>query len=194
MKRWSGYWSSSLTHVEANMTRNRLAILVVICLAFLVTTPVLAAKDYRADRFDVGLDIQKDGSLIVTETIQFRFEGGPFTYVFREISKTETDGITILSASMDGVQFQPGTGPGQLEITEGDPVKVTWRFTPTSDSSHEFVLRYQARGSGGPSRKPTNTPLAAQPFPSPTRRVYDPWQRQALTRLLNRRRSIMATA
>jgi hypothetical protein len=130
------------------MTRYRiLSLIAIFCLSLLVATPVLAAKGYRANSFDVWVDIQKDGSLIVTETVKFRFDGGPFTYVFREISRNGTDDIAIIDASMDGVVFPSGTGAGQIEIDDGDPVKVTWHFTPMSNSVHEFVLRYRVLGA-----------------------------------------------
>ena len=120
---------------------------IVLLLAVVFTPPVLAAKDYRAESFDVWVDIQKDGSLIVTETINFRYDGGPFTYIFRDISRHGTDDIAIIDASMDGVVFPSGTGASQVEINDGDPIKVTWHFTPTSNSTHEFVLRYRVKGA-----------------------------------------------
>jgi uncharacterized protein (TIGR04222 family) len=122
------------------------AILICILLAAFVTTVALADKSYQADRFDVQLDLQPDGSMLVTETVLFRFEGGPFTYVFRNLSQSGTDGIQVLEASMDGVTFQPGKDAGQVEIAEGDPIKVTWHFNPLSDSTHEFVLHYRVNG------------------------------------------------
>ena len=41
------------------------------------------AKDYTAERFDASIVVREGGSLIVTETVTFKFVGGPFTYVFR---------------------------------------------------------------------------------------------------------------
>ena len=104
---------------------------------------VLGAKEYSADRFDVQAAVQADGSLLVTETVVFRFVGGPFTYVFRELLTDYTDGVTEIAASMDGVPFTPGQGAGQVEIKGRDHIKVTWHFAPTSDSTHTFVLRYR---------------------------------------------------
>ena len=106
-----------------------------------------AAKDYWAERFDVDLEIQPDGALVVTETIVFRFEGGPFTYVFRDLAFTEIDEIDRLQASMDGEVLPQGTAPGQVEIEAGDPLKVTWHFAPISDSTHTFTLVYRVQGA-----------------------------------------------
>ena len=104
------------------------------------------AKDYTAERYDANIMVNEGGSLIVTETVTFKFVGGPFTYVFRNIPTGKTDGITIKSASMDDQTMQHGSGAGQVEITYGNPVKVTWHFAPVSDQTHTFVLTYQVLG------------------------------------------------
>lgn len=129
------------------MTRKlSIAILSVLLLSLFLSIPALAAKSYYAERFDVQLDLQENGSAIVTETVEFHFSGDPFTYAFREIAATETDGIHFLDASMDGVLMSQGTGAGQVEVQAGDPVKVTWHFPPASDTSHVFTVHYRAEG------------------------------------------------
>ena len=128
------------------MTRKFSFLFIVLLLSLFITTPVLAAKSYYAERFDVQIDIQEDGSAIITETVEFHFEGDPFTFAFREVSATETDGITFLDASMDGTPMPEGTGAGQVEVEAGNPLKVTWHFPPASDASHVFVIRYLADG------------------------------------------------
>lgn len=128
------------------MTKKLITLLAVILLSLLLTVPALAAKTYRAERFDVQFDLQPGGGLLVTDTVVFHFEGGPFTYAFREISANGTDGLTFLSASLDGVALPLGNNPGQVEVQPGDPLKVTWHFSPTSDQSRVFVVRYQVAG------------------------------------------------
>ena len=133
--------------VASTMTRKiLLTLLIVLILTAFAVNPVLAAKDYRAERFDVQFDLQPDGSALVTETVVFRFEGGPFTYAFREIDPTETDGVTFIEASMDGMEMPLGTQAGQVEVTGSDPLTVKWHFAPTSDATHEFVVRYRVDG------------------------------------------------
>jgi hypothetical protein len=127
--------------------RAEFTVVVVALVCLLWAGPALAAKDYRAERFDVVLDVQSGGSLVVTETIRFRFEGGPFTYAFRDLAYTQIDEIDRLQASMDGEILAQGTGPGQVEVVAGRPLKVTWHFAPTSDSVHEFVLTYRVQGA-----------------------------------------------
>jgi hypothetical protein len=119
--------------------------LALICLLWVA--PAVAAKEYGAERFDVVLDVQPDGSLEVTETVRFRFEGGPFTYAFRDLAYSQLDEIDRLQASMDGAVLPQGTGPGQVEVEAGRPLKVTWHFAPTSDAAHEFVLTYRVQGA-----------------------------------------------
>jgi hypothetical protein len=104
-------------------------------------------KSYSADRFAVDLAVQPDGSLIVTETVDFRFEGGPFSYVFRDLAFNEIDGIDRLQASLDGEVLPQGTGPGQVEIQAGDPLQVTWHLPPTYDATHSFGLVYRVQGA-----------------------------------------------
>jgi len=123
-----------------------LSLFIVLLTTLIIASPVSAAKSYYAEHFDVQLDLQENGSAIVTETVEFRFVGGDFTFAFREISTAETDGVTFLDASMDGVPMSQGTQAGQVEVTAGNPLKVTWHFSPTSDAAHVFTVRYQADG------------------------------------------------
>ncbi|MGQ9599602.1 MAG: DUF2207 domain-containing protein [Anaerolineae bacterium] len=110
-------------------------------------SPALATKRYHAERFDVVLEVRSDGSLLVTETVRFRFEGGPFTYAFRDLTYTGIDEIDRLQASMDDAILPQGTGPGQVEVVPGHPLQVTWHFSPTFDSVHEFALIYRVQGA-----------------------------------------------
>ncbi len=128
------------------MRQKILTAFIILVISLIVTTPVSAAKTYHAERFDVQIDIQENGSALITETVEFQFSGDPFTFVFREISARNTDGITFIEASMDGIPMPQGTQPGQVEVEQGDPLKVTWHFSPTSNSSHIFIVRYRAVG------------------------------------------------
>ena len=110
-------------------------------------------KSYSADRFDVHLQVQNDGSMLVTETVDFNFVGEPFTFVFRELPTDLTDGITILAASVDGRLYPRGSSAGQVEVEQGRDIRVTWHLEPTANVTRTFVLEYQILGvvqqSGG---------------------------------------------
>ncbi|MEJ2747094.1 MAG: DUF2207 domain-containing protein, partial [Anaerolineae bacterium] len=113
---------------------------------FVFTGAAQAQKSYSAERFDVDVAVQSDGSLLVTETVVFDFVGGPFTYVFRELPTDHTDGITNIVGSVDGRTLSQGDQPGQLEITGRNPIRVTWHLEPTSNTTRTFVLSYHVLG------------------------------------------------
>lgn len=126
----------------------KLMILAVLLGTLLIGVPGALAqeKSYSADRFDVDVVVQNDGSLRVTETVVFTFVGEPFTFVFREIPTSKTDGIEIMSASVDGRFYPQGTNAGQVEIEPGSNVRVTWHLEPTANTSRTFVLEYRMLG------------------------------------------------
>ena len=113
-----------------------------------IAAPAAAARTYRAEQFDVRIDVQPDGSIRVTETIRFAFGPDSFTYVYREVPARRTDGITYLGASMDGVPMDRGGGPGQFEIKKRDNGRrrVVFHFAPVRASTHTFTLTYRAVG------------------------------------------------
>lgn len=102
-----------------------------------------AAKSYSAARFDVDWNLMEDGSLEAIETVVFRFQGGPFTYVYRELPTDYSDGIWGIEADLDGQPMSEGSQVGQVEIDWDNPIRVTWHFAPTSDSTHTFQLKYR---------------------------------------------------
>ncbi len=107
---------------------------------------VAQEKSYSADRFDVDVVVQEDGSLRVTETVVFTFVGEPFTFVFRELPTDHTDGITDIVAAVDGRPYPVGTNAGQVEITGHNPIRVEYHFEPTVNTSRTFVLQYTMHG------------------------------------------------
>ena len=122
------------------------AVVVLVTLLLGVTGALAQEKSYSADRFDVDIAVNQDGSLLVTETVVFRFVGEPFTYVFREIPTDHTDGVEILEASVDGRTYPGGTDAGQVEITADDNIRVTWHMEPTANTARTFVLKYRMLG------------------------------------------------
>ena len=121
-----------------------IAALAVLCLMMGVTQA--QEKSYSADRFDIAMEVEEGGSVLVTETVIFDFGGGPFTFVFRELPLDLTDGISVLEASVDGVVYPVGANAGQVEISTGNPMRITWHLEPTSNTSHTVVLTYRADG------------------------------------------------
>lgn len=126
------------------------SLLLVGCLLGMLVQPV-AAKSYLAERFDVLIEIQADGSYLVTETVVFRFSGGDFTYAFREVLWNEVDEIRFVDAEMDGTLLPLGTQPGQIEISQQRPLGVKWHFAPARDVSRTFTMRYRVVGNLRPT-------------------------------------------
>ncbi len=116
-------------------------------LLVLLACGTAAAKYYEAKRYDSFLNLDSQGVLTVSETVVFHFVDGPFTFVFREIATTETDGIDQVEASIDGQRCISGTGPGQVEIKGRSPVVVRWHFAPMITGAHTFTVRYRVRGA-----------------------------------------------
>ncbi|GJM42265.1 MAG: membrane protein [Ardenticatenaceae bacterium] len=129
------------------MWRKLLALMVLIG-ALLFSVPAVFGQDksYSADRFDVDVIVQSDGSLLVTETVDFTFVGEPFTFVFRELPTGRTDGVEIMSASVDGRSYPQGSNAGQVEIDPGSDIRVTWHLEPTANTTRTFVLEYRMLG------------------------------------------------
>jgi hypothetical protein len=125
--------------------RRTLFLLLVIGLLCL-PLPAAGAKSYYAQHYNVVVNVQDNGALEVTETVVFVFEGGPFTYVFRDLTTDFSDELTVLSAEIDGETLPQGEEAGQVEIKGNDPIEVTWHFAPTSDSKHTFTLHYVLEG------------------------------------------------
>ena len=119
---------------------------VVVALMLLLSSAAVAhAKSYSAERFDQHVRVLRGGSLEVTETVVFRFDG-TFTEVFRGLLTRRTDGLEVIRASMDETAFTPGKQRSQYEITRKNGLRVRWRFAPVADSTHTFELTYVVRG------------------------------------------------
>jgi hypothetical protein len=100
-----------------------------------VSPPATARKEYHAETYHVILRVQPDGSVDVREEIRVRFDGGPFTFFYRGIPFTRTDGIDGISPS-DSTRVR----------TRKNRVEVTWSFAPCRDTTRTFVVDYRAHG------------------------------------------------
>lgn len=105
------------------------------------------SKTYRAQAFDVAIAVYENGSATITETVTFAFQGGPFTYVFREIPTGKTGGIEGLAVSEGETAYTLGSAPGQYQVQDRDgALRVTWHFPPTENMRRTFVLTYRVNG------------------------------------------------
>ena len=116
--------------------------------AMLIALPSAAlAKSYRALRYDVTVTVERGGGLIVSEEVVFRFDGGPFTRVFREVPTRRTDGIRDVRAWLDDQPLVHGDAAGQVSLRTRDRrLRVTWHLASLSDETRTFTLRYRVDG------------------------------------------------
>jgi hypothetical protein len=47
---------------------------------------------------------------------------------------------------MDGVALPAGEEAGQVEVKGASPIRITWHFAPTTDSTHTYTLSYRVNG------------------------------------------------
>lgn len=119
---------------------------VLTALLLLIPAAAAEARSWRIDSMDVVLDIQKNSSILVEETVTFTFEGS-YSYVGRVIPTRNLESLTDIEVWQDGRLLPQGTGPGTWETftEEGNRIiKVNFALT---DASATWVFRYKALGS-----------------------------------------------
>ncbi len=109
-------------------------------------TLMLFARDYYADRYDVHIEILEKNIIEVTEQVDFVFQRGMFTHVFKEFPLMHKDSISIQQILMDGVPIDRGKRAGQAEIRDAIPLRVLWHFKPMQNSVHSFSITYRVTG------------------------------------------------
>jgi uncharacterized membrane protein YgcG len=121
-------------------------------LAALVLLSLAAAPEPQRsvtyERYDVDIAIQADGSLLVAETYQLRFEG-EFRAGFAEIPLNYVSDIVDVQVR-EGTQMYSdlGSGPGTFNVSrEWDAIRVEWEYKPTSGSEvRTFTVAYRVLG------------------------------------------------
>ncbi len=130
------------------MSSRRVFVLVLLFAVVLLSPAgAFAAKDYRAESFDVTLVVEPGGGMVVTERIRFVFGDDGFTYVYRGLPSRRTDGVAVLDVAMDGRSFGPGDDPWQFELERKDGQRrVVWHFPEVRGATHTFELTYRVSG------------------------------------------------
>jgi hypothetical protein len=107
------------------------------------STPVPPTFD--ADRFDVEVVINPDGSLDVHERISGRAGGGAEVFE-RHVQSREADGITPVAATADGnaVSLE---GAGAERPHEGASFRARWALPSGTPEPHTFEWRYKVSGA-----------------------------------------------
>lgn len=122
---------------------------ILICLLWSVDSQAQSAtRGLHAERFETQLTLLPDGSLQVAETITFRFTDRTFREVERRVPIRRVDALVDVEALMDGRVLPEGRGAGEARIRIGRrELRVVWRFPRTTDTTHQFTLRYRAMGA-----------------------------------------------
>lgn len=122
---------------------------------FTLFAPALPAtaqtKTATQTRRDVDITIQKNGDVQFSETWEFRFTGGPFTFATRGVGLDKVEAVTDMSVSEGGRPYQAttsGTTPGTYQVyREGNQQIIKWYYTPTTNQTRTFTIRYTLRGA-----------------------------------------------
>jgi hypothetical protein len=94
-----------------------------------------------------------DGSLRITEQIQFDFSG-PFQGAFRDIPLRRGESISDVVVIENGVPYEPGanttlgsTGdPGTYGVEDrGNVARVVWHYR-AADEARTFAIQYRVTG------------------------------------------------
>jgi uncharacterized protein (TIGR04222 family) len=129
--------------------------LAVLLVALLLPSAALAQttnKSVQAPRYDVDLAVQPGGDVLVTETLQIAFSGGPFTKAFRSIPTGRVEAIQDVRVEEPNQSYRPGSEtPFTYAVTGatsgGGDARIDWWFPATTNSTRTFVIHYRAAGA-----------------------------------------------
>jgi uncharacterized membrane protein YgcG len=130
------------------MDRRFLTVLLAILALLSLAAAPQPQRSVAYERYDVDIDIQPDGSLLVAETYQLRFEG-EFRTGFAEIPlKYVSDIVDVQVREGEQIYSDVGSGPGTFDVNRGpDAMRVDWEYEPTSGSEvRSFTVAYRVLG------------------------------------------------
>ncbi|MFN8486315.1 MAG: DUF2207 domain-containing protein [Caldilineaceae bacterium] len=113
-------------------------------------TPLHAqqAPPITYQRYDTAITLQPDGSFLVQEIQQIRFDGA-FHTAYAEIPRTLTSSVDdVLISEGEKPYTRNGVGPGSFTAETGtDSIIVNWEYTMTQPSDvRTFTLAYKVKG------------------------------------------------
>ena len=126
-----------------------MGLVVVACVVWPATAQAQPnARQLHGERVETTLTLRPDGSLDVVETITFRFTDRKFSEVERRVPTRRVDGIVEVEALMDGRVLPAGENEGEAEIRHRRrELQVFWRFPETTNTTHQFTLKFRAMGA-----------------------------------------------
>ena len=115
---------------------------------FLLSPQAFADKSYQITKIDIDAQLHPDGSMDVTESRTYRFEGS-FRYAYRELPTTGPVSFQDLQVSEDGQPYRLSDSevPGTYKVAKkSGQIKVTW-FYRANNESRTFEFHYRAQNA-----------------------------------------------
>ena len=118
------------------------------------TASPAAAKSYWMDSATIQIELQDDGSLVVTEELEFSFDG-EFRGAFRDIPLRSGETITHVRVSEGVTEFTPGAptalgsdgDPNTFGLEHrGDTIRIVWHYRAANEN-RTFTLQYRLEGA-----------------------------------------------
>jgi uncharacterized membrane protein len=106
------------------------------------------AKDYDLTEVRIRADIQADGSVRITETRTYQFDGS-FSYAYRDLLLNRIDRISDISVADETgpLTFSNSEDPGTYEIDrDRKKARVTWHYRAENES-RTFTISYTLEGA-----------------------------------------------
>ncbi len=128
------------------------ALLLILISSLLLTSRASAqTKTFFWERFDVEVQVQENGDLLVTERQVLNFSGAPFTFGYRNIptgSNGNNDGIEDVSVREGDTVYQESfsSQPHTFSVDRsGGQAEITWYFPPAI-GNNSYIVSYRVRG------------------------------------------------
>ncbi|HUG31897.1 MAG TPA: DUF2207 domain-containing protein [Acidimicrobiia bacterium] len=112
-----------------------------------------AAKSYHIESADVNIDVDSDGSLLITERITFDFDGS-FSGAYRDVPIASDETFELVSIGDELVEYDSGgcawlgcsSPPGTYGVDEQPGfARVVWHHS-SNDETRTFELVYRMTG------------------------------------------------
>ena len=136
-----------------------LAVIALILIALIQSNPAEAAKSVTWERFDVTLDLRKNGTYHVNQRQQILFAGGTFSGGFATLPLDRIDAITnielgeeVVQGAVTSYQFVPWDEFNETPLTysyheTGSEIEINWGFPEAENEVRTFILDYDVAGA-----------------------------------------------
>src|SRR5687768_9365563 len=121
-----------------------------VSLSTLAAPATAQSKEVVVMRRDGQITVRQNGDLLIAETWQVRYAGGPFRFAFRAIPLNRLEDITGWRVSEAGQAYREGSSedPGTFRVEDdGGQRTLTWFFEPTIDRTRSFSIEYTVVGA-----------------------------------------------